>query len=315
MTITLGPKADLVFGRTGSTKTTQVGHMAEYIMEKYGQKTRLVSADPGGWISIEHLCSAGIIDPVQINLQTPFPLEAITRYSMGWWPDAHGKLVKAEVPKDVGAYAFEGLSTFSILIMSNLVSRKDIHIPDTPKESWVDDKLEGGGMHWGFSGRAHYGFIQQRMYEIVTNSNHLPVHKVLWTAHETDAKDNQKRAIMGPQIIGEAMTGQCGAWFGAMLHMFPVEKSVQADDPIDKGKKISISRYVPIMFLRDHIDPKDTYKIPFMAKPRGPSSLWQEWPDYMEPNIGNFYKKLDTMAQKALDEIRAKQEAKRAKGG
>src|SRR6516164_8726262 len=280
-TITLGPKADLVYGRTGSTKTAQIGHMAEYIMEKYGQKTRLVSADPNGWVTIEHLCHAGLIEPVHINLQTPFPLEVITRYAMGWWPEGYsfpdkvgGKLIKAPVPANIGAYAFEGLSAFSTLIMSNLVSRKDIHIPDTPKESWVDDKLDGGpGMHWGFSGRAHYGFIQQRIYEIVTTSNHLPVHKVLWTAHETDAKEGQtKRSIMGPQIIGEAMTGACGAWFGAMLHLMPIDKAEQVRDPGDPTKKITVIRKLPVMFLREHVDPADPYKTPYLAKPRGPSS-------------------------------------------
>src|SRR6516225_7344705 len=105
-TITLGPKADCLYGKSGSTKTSNVGHLAEYIWEKYHQKTRLVSADPGGWEAIEHLTHAGIIEPVHLNLSTPFPLEAITRYAQGWWP-VNGKLTKVPVPADIGAYAFE----------------------------------------------------------------------------------------------------------------------------------------------------------------------------------------------------------------
>lgn len=300
-TITLGPKADCVYGRTGSTKTSQVGHLAEYIYEKYGKVTRLVSADPGGWQSIEHLVAAGLIEPVQLSLKTPFPLEAITRYAQGWWIGPDGKLKQSDLSK-VGAYAFEGMSTFSILVMSNLLGRTDINIPGTPKDSFVKDDA----MRWGFSGMAHYGFIQQRIYEAVTTSNHLPVHKVLWTAHETDAKDSAKRQIYGPQIIGEAMTGQCGAWFGAMLHLMPVERSEQVEDPLEKSKKITVIRRVPIMFLREHVDPSDPYKVPYMAKPRGPSSHWQEWPDFMAPNIGEFYRKLDDMGERALAAIRAK---------
>jgi hypothetical protein len=186
--------------------------------------------------------------------------------------------------------------------MSNLIGRTDIHIPETPKESFVKD----AELRWGFSGRAHYGFIQQRIYEAVTTSNHLPVHKVLWTAHETDAKDSAKRQIYGPQIIGEAMTGQCGAWFGAMLHLMPVERQEQVADPLDPKKQITVIRRVPIMFLREHVDPADPYKVPYMAKSRGPSSMWKEWPDFMEPNIGAYYRKLDEMGERALADVRAK---------
>jgi hypothetical protein len=202
----------------------------------------------------------------------------------------------------VGAYGFEGMSTMAFLMMLNLVGRTDIHIPETPKESFVKD----AELRWGFSGRAHYGFIQQRIYEIVTTSNHLPVHKVLWTAHETDAKDNQKRQIYGPQIIGEALTGSCGAWFGAMLHLMTMDKKEMVPDPTDASKKIEVVRKLPIMFLREHIDPTDPYKTPYVAKPRGPSSLWQEWKDTMAPNIGEFYRQLDVMQEKALAQVREK---------
>src|SRR6266478_1107048 len=133
-TITLGPKSDAVYGRTGSTKTTQVGHLAEYVYDKYGEKTRLLSADPGGWQPIEHLVAAGIVEPMHISLKTPYPLEVITRVAQGWWNGADGKLKQASMD-GIGAYAFEGMSTFSILIMSNLLGRTDIHIPETPKES------------------------------------------------------------------------------------------------------------------------------------------------------------------------------------
>lgn len=309
-TITLGPKSDCCYGRTGSTKTSQVGHLAEYIMEKYGKKTRLVSADPGGWTPIEHLVKAEYIDPYQISMQTKFPLETLTKIAQGYWPldvaDPNSKMAKDDVKlKDIGAYAFEGMSTFSILIMSNLLGRQDIHIPETPKESFVKD-LE---MRWGFSGRAHYGFIQQRMYETVTTSNHLPVAKILWTGHETDAKDNQKRQIYGPQIIGEAMTGQCGAWFGAMLHLMPINVEAEIADPVNKQRKVKIIKKQPVMWLREHIDPDDPYKTPYIAKPRGPSNLWSEWPDVMEPNIAEFYRILDQQTVRAIEMIRAKREA------
>lgn len=298
-----GPKADLIYGRSGTTKTSNVGHMAEYIYNKYGERTRLVSADPGGWQSIEHLVEAGLVEPYQLTQSHKYPLEQLIRLAQGWWPDGTGTLKQSSL-NGIGAYAFEGMSTFSTLIMSNLVGRQDIHIPDTPKESFVkDDQLR-----WGFSGRAHYGFIQQRIYEIVSTSNHLPVHKVLWSAHETDAKDNQQRKIYGPSVIGEAMTGQVGAWFGAMLHLFSTAKEVEIDDPVNKGKKVKVVRRIPMLYLREHIDPDDPYRTPYAAKPRGPSNMWSEWPDVMQPDLNEFYTKLDEMAAKAVEAVKAKQQ-------
>jgi hypothetical protein len=313
-TISLGPKSDCVYGRTGSTKTAQVGHLAEYIHNKYGKKTRLLSADPSGWVTVDYLVEAGLIEPYQVSLATKFPLEVVTKIAQGWWPvdpaDPNSKLERSdEKMKGIGAYAFEGMSSFSILIMSNLLGRTDIHIPETPKESFVKDSE----LRWGFSGRAHYGFIQQRIYETVTTSNHLPVHKVLWSAHETDAKDQQKRQIYGPAIIGEALTGVCGAWFGALLHMQPISVEAEIDDPVNKGRKVKTFKQVPIMWLREHIDPNDPYKTPYIAKPRGPSMFWQEWPDTMEPNVRKLYEKLDEQTARAVAAVREKQKVSVAK--
>jgi hypothetical protein len=316
--ISLGPKSDLCYGRTGATKTSQVGRMAEYARDKYGLKTRLVSADPNGWSTIDVLVEEGIVEPFLLTNTRKFPLETITRLTQGWWPadpkDEHSKLLpptdSANKHAEVAAYGFEGLSTLSTLIMSDLLQRQDIHIPETPKESFVKDDA----MRWGFSGRAHYGFIQQRIYETVSTANHLPVAKVLWTAHETDAQDNSNRKIYGPAVIGQALTGQCGAWFGAMLHLFLTPREVEVDDPVNKGKKIKVVRRVPMMYLREHVDPDDPYRTPFLAKPRGPYQLWSEWADVMEPDIYQFYTKLDDMGARAIAAIREKAARQAATG-
>ena len=65
-------------------------------------------------------------------------------------------------------------------------------------------------------------------------------------------------------------------------------------------------RKQPVMWLREHIDPDDPYKTPYIAKPRGPSNLWSEWEDVMEPNIRKFYEKLDEQTVRAVEMVRAK---------
>jgi hypothetical protein len=169
----------------------------------------------------------------------------------------------------------------------------------------VQDKEQGMpgdpalGIRWGFSGRAHYGFIQQRIHDLVAYSSHLRVNKVLWTAHEGGGQDEMtKKVINGPDIIGKAMTGQCGAWFGAMLHLFAIPVSEEVTVP-GTTRKVTLSRSDVFMFLRDHTDPDDPYKVPYIAKPRGPYQLCHEWPTIMEPDLAKFYTMLDDMMEKA----------------
>src|SRR6266566_2598144 len=52
----------VLYGPTGSRKTSQIGEFAKYIYEKTGKITRLVSTDGGGWAPIQDLINAGVID-------------------------------------------------------------------------------------------------------------------------------------------------------------------------------------------------------------------------------------------------------------
>jgi len=41
--------------------------MAEYIFDKYGERTRLITADPGGYQAIEHLVEADIVETLPVD--------------------------------------------------------------------------------------------------------------------------------------------------------------------------------------------------------------------------------------------------------
>ena len=56
----------VLYGPTGSRKTSQIGEFAKYIYEKTGKITRLVSCDGGGWAPIQDLINAGIIEAWRI---------------------------------------------------------------------------------------------------------------------------------------------------------------------------------------------------------------------------------------------------------
>ncbi len=57
----------LIYGESGTFKTTAIGFFAEYIWRKYGKRTRLVSADGGGWFPVQKYVDAGIIEPYSVS--------------------------------------------------------------------------------------------------------------------------------------------------------------------------------------------------------------------------------------------------------
>src|SRR5690242_2101013 len=75
----------VLYGPTGSRKTSQIGEFAKYIYEKTGKPTRLFSADGGGWAPIQDLINAGVIDAWRAT-DEPRLLTAIVAASKGAWP-------------------------------------------------------------------------------------------------------------------------------------------------------------------------------------------------------------------------------------
>ncbi len=78
-------KSDLLYGQSGCTKTSQIGRIALWALEKYGKRTRLISADGGGWEPLEPLVREGIIVPWPIRLWKS-RVEVIDKACQGWWP-------------------------------------------------------------------------------------------------------------------------------------------------------------------------------------------------------------------------------------
>src|SRR5690349_9943497 len=84
----------LLYGRSGTYKTTQIGYLAWWVWQKFRKRTRLVSADGGGWAPIQKFIDAGIIDACSIaklDVLKASPLSLIR------------KLAKGEFIKEIGS--------------------------------------------------------------------------------------------------------------------------------------------------------------------------------------------------------------------
>lgn len=99
-------KADLFYGASGTTKTSNIGRAALYILKKYGKRTRLVSADGGGWEPIDPLVQEGIVIPWAIRLRQ-HRVETMDKACQGYWPrDVENPLSVLE-PPTVRSYTAE----------------------------------------------------------------------------------------------------------------------------------------------------------------------------------------------------------------
>lgn len=299
-----GARADLIYGPTGSTKTSRLGDIAEYTMRKFNKKSRLFSADPGGWEPIDDLTKSdarpdGIIETFALIQHRDKLYETVQKLCLGWWPrdprDPQSELLSPAHNsfRDVGALFIEGLTSISdILFHTNMTDLQNIRVPEMPENS----RITSGEYVRRFAGRSDYMGVQDSIAEFVRDSGMLPA-RVVWTATEQKGEGENKKPVYGPDIVGQKATGKCGPWFGNMIHLVKVPFSEMVDDPLRPGQKIRVERPKPFMFLRDHIDPNDPYKLPWPAKTRAPRKRWSEVPDFMPPDMGKFYELMDKLKE------------------
>ena len=129
----------LIYGDSGSTKTSQIVFLAKYIYETTGKITRMITADGGGYKPVEDsgLIEAGVIEILDFTdrVRYPYVLATLRRLARGQWPkiyvDTDGKrkrgLREAEPDdwKKVGAYAIDGIAGICDIVISNVSNRQE----------------------------------------------------------------------------------------------------------------------------------------------------------------------------------------------
>lgn len=240
----------VLYGPTGSRKTSQLGEFAKYIYEKTGKKTRLISMDGGGWGPIQDLINVGIIDAWRI-VEEEWPKVAIIKASRGMWPDkiVNGLRVgKATEPmpanrrtalKDVGAYAVEGWTSIANALMRDAVTKGQKINEDVVSKFTEVESDFGAGESFGAPSRGHYGFAQNLILDIIRNFSALPVERVAYTALEGKGEDKLTKALTyGPQVAGNAITASIPQYVGDCLHFedFDIEVGV---DPNNAKQKLT----------------------------------------------------------------------------
>lgn len=315
----------LVFGESGSRKTTALGKAAEYLYEKTGGKTgRAIYSDRAGWRSIQPIVEAGFIEPYLITGETKNFPEFFNKLSLGWWPESlsplglrePGVLLKpptAETWNKVGFYLLEGLSSTCELYMQNLRDDQRVIGQDAVGKWQYSDSEgalgpDGKPLIWKFCSNSpkHFGFTQDEVLTSLGRFAALPVDRVLISAHEVQG-DDAGDIIRGPLLTGKAATAKVGKNVGDMLH-FEVFTSVIGSGPSATQK----------LECRAYFEPHPDQKMPtvsYKCKARVPDTLIAElkkkYPGgYFDPSqFGEYLRFTDELLTKGADDARKRRAA------
>ena len=324
----MAKRVDLVYGRSGSGKTTWCMQLAEAIYEKHGLKTRWFVGD-GGFETVENagLVEAGIVEPLFYSLRA-HPLETSQRVTEGWWPvdpkDPDSPWVKpdyATLEKQYGFWVFEGLAPMANYLMGNKEGGLSaLAAQGLMEKRKLGDKAGiGGGLDspyivkdgeqvYGGVSMSGFGFAQRRILDLVERCRILPGW-VYWTSWErsigADDNDDRPEPMTGPEVAGKALTSTIGASFGNTIHMHLASRVMKEKDKTT-GNQVERVVVEHRAYTRPHYDPDQKTFVKYYANNRMPLSQRELMPEYLCPaNPLEFYRLLEEGKRRHAEQRKA----------
>lgn len=195
----------MMYGRTRSGKTSQVGELAEHVKVKLGKKSLIYTIDKGGVGPLEPYIELGIIDVVAQKETSPWLF--LRKAATAQVRDAAGKWVSAKLD-DYGLVAIESFTGFSDALMNDLAGKaaEGINIGGAANVNFTINS-DGEAFKIGGSNMAHYGIVQTRMLDEFWRSQKLNVPFLMWTASASKEEDQTAGGkVIGPAGPGKALT-------------------------------------------------------------------------------------------------------------
>jgi energy-coupling factor transporter ATP-binding protein EcfA2 len=199
----------LLYGRTGSGKTTQLGVLAEDVFKRTGKVTRIYSSDRGGYDTIRPYIDLGIIEVVELGSGDIWIF--VDKASQGYVKDSNNKWVlDKERNNNVGAYCFESAHGMAKMLQQDMeVKAGRGAVIGGDANTSFDVEGDGEKLRIGATkGFQKYAIPQTTIANAMMRSQKLDAEFVVWTAGVSkDEDDVNTTKIIGPQIIGQALTG------------------------------------------------------------------------------------------------------------
>ena len=199
----------LLYGRSNSGKSSQLGVLAEDVFKRTGKRTRIYLTDRGGYDPIRPYTDLGIIEIVELG-NTPVLL-FMHKASRGYTRDGMGKWVLDKAANEkVGAYAYESAHSMAKCIQQEMNEKagKGIILGGDANTSF-DVQGDGETIRIGAQkGYGKFAIPQDRIYAEMLESQKLDAEYVVWTCGVSKEDDDvSANKIIGPDVIGRALTG------------------------------------------------------------------------------------------------------------
>lgn len=230
----------LLYGRTNAGKTAQIGELAEYVKKTTGKNTRLYTGDRGGLDTIRPYIDLGIIEPVELDGKDPWIF--LNNACAGKIKDAAGKWSMPD-NSNIGLFAFESLRSYAEALMESMKVKaaQNVSIGGGSNISFNVTE-EGETLKISGSNMAHFGVAQGFMTEQVWKSQKLNAPYILWTSSVSKDEDTTAAGkILGPDVIGKALTAEVPRWFSYTFR-------------IDVVPANGLTKERHVLYLGNHVD-------------------------------------------------------------
>ena len=281
----MASRFELYYGEPGSGKSRSLLALIKYHFEKTGKISRIYIGD-GSASMYDAVTDAGMAKLMDFGIRDQ-PFTTCQQITEGFWPEdvenPTSKMVKLS-PAEItgtGMWIFEGASVMGVHMMGSKpgalayrAANGEVIGQDT-NVSFQDSN------EYKFAGNspAHYNVAQRHLHANILRSKAFPGW-VVWTAHERmddgerggafgkgQAPDKVKLSekIIGPELVGKALTSNISRDFGNTLHFTVAGKKVAgaADGVTGKTGYTETTDYR--IYTRDHYDPDGIVGLKYRA--------------------------------------------------
>lgn len=212
-----------LYGATGTGKTTLVGEYAAWLWRTKQKRLLYHASDMGGFDSILPHVDAGMI--------------VLNEYVHGHddpWNWIHDAVSGKGITDNIGAVAFDSAASMGEALL-NFITKSEWKVGQQNTQRFTVNRPGAGtgqaALSIGLNNEAHYGLVQTFMLDSIWASTWLVRQglDIIWTFGEWRGEDAKDAPVIGPAIVGKALTPKIPKWLKYTLRTVSVAQAGLTD--------------------------------------------------------------------------------------
>jgi hypothetical protein len=278
-------KTLLLYGSSGTYKTTQCGEFVEYLYARYGKPVRVLTGDSGYGPLMKQVREGKAL--VWDITNVPLVFGVIMKVAEGWWPtrlangigDPESMALAPDIMDACSGIVCEGLTRFAELLGPHFAAKPDTATHKNGAKGSIN--LVEHGQESVTPNVGTYGAVQVATQRYVKKFKALPLPWVMFTAHENKGKDDiSKLPVLGVAVMGQAITGLVTGWVETSLHTEPYIYATKTKS----GKEVKKTGVRAYFTLHPDSDmPHMTWPAKLGIEPAAAAKVWEKWEDGFIP--------------------------------